>query len=561
MNSHCTSLIAALILIPIVASAQPATLNRIVPQNAVFYLSVRDVKTATPFLLGKADILRRPAIRKALEAADATPEQIAKQIEDWVGVPLEDLLGVLSGPAVLALSPGPDQDLDLDDAFGVIALGVQGGDRTQGIWKRVLIRIEDALGEDLARKREEEFRGTTIHMFEVRGEVEGEEGDLHLLALHENTVLFSNHRETIERAILALIDPEVPGFAGTPGFEGAMKQLGPAQGIVVAFDLQTVLRAGGGDDPEAAKILGALGLDRARKFYVGLGADPAALEARLWLDVPRGLSGLPAALFPRVEQTVAFERFADAGVRDAFAWHLDPALIGKELTAFLEKAFPQGGMMLDFFQSELKIDLQKDVLGNLLPPFQATTASGANLLAMPPRVFSLRCRGPRSLEQLLLRLDEEGMVESKEYMGWKIHSLEVSGLAGISQEGISFAVTDTHILFSAAGSAPIERTLRSIGKETTPLTSTDAYKRALSGLPSRAYFVQFSPLADDLIESLEAIRMALEYDEDIPRAFKTFLRDLDPADIKGSVEHLGMAGWSDDTGAGFAFRVTRPQPK
>jgi hypothetical protein len=334
----------------------------------------------------------------------------------------------------------------------------------------------------------------------------------------------------------------------------------------MAFDLPALLQAGGADDPKVAKILGALGLDRARRLYVGLGAEPAAFEARLWLDVPRGLSGLPAALFPRVEQSVALDRFADAGVRDAFAWHVDPALVWKELATFLEKAVPQGDMMLDFLQSELKLDLQKDVLGNLLPPLQATTARdvgdapGADPLAMSPTVFSMRCRGPRSLEQLLLRLDEEGMVDTKEYMGWKIHSLEIPALAGMDV-GPAFAVTDTHVLFSSAGSGPIERTLRSIGKETTPLTSTDAYQRALSGLPSRACLIQFSPLADDLVKALQAVRMMLEFDEDIPEAFKAFLRDLDPAEIKGSVEDLGMAAWSDDTGAGFAFRVTRPRPK
>ncbi len=570
---------AALLCILILPlAAQPERpIPEILPGDAMLFVAAKDLTALRPWFEGKAGFFAEPSVQKMLKEAGLDAETLKREFVEEVKIPLDDFLDVLKGPAGASLFMKKDGHEDVPDV--IMAFGVERGERSEALWRKLRTRLED--DADIERMTEEDIRGVSVWMVEHKrsaGEDEETPPSRAWLCLEEGAFLASTRRDLMERSLLALQGRELPTPAMTArkDYGRALQHLGSARDFLLFIDLPAILAAEGRGEEDAG-FMKTMGLDTITGLWVGFGSAEDALEGVIYADAPGPRRGLMKLMSPECG-ALKPDRFAPADARQAGVLWIDPrTLLGEIRAMVVDMQGKEGAEMMDamieMMEQNAGVHLQDDLLALMEPPlyFVEMASPGGTAEALGPNrtIFYMRSPDPKKLAESLGTLMEAASdfgleLSDKEYLGHTITYLEIElpeelGAEGVTMPTPAFTTTGSHAFFTLAGTEPLERALRTIGKEVQPLSATADYQRAMKGLPQGSWMVSFARLSDTLGEVSSMLsgpgRMA---GEDVPSSVLNFLSDADADFWRRYIDVLGMSMSSDASGITARMRILGP---
>jgi hypothetical protein len=585
-------------------AAEPATIDRLAPENSLLVVAVDDAKQALERVRGTGlwalwQSERMRPLREQLMTAGS--ESLRDALQE-LGIE-EEKLPLPQGPVGLAVFPvGGRGQLGLTAAgrsapppppqpgFLLVA---DMGEEADLAGRIVEALLEKGQKDDRITVEEQEVEGRAVQVLRMRpqedaaGDAEADdEGvdefdefedmagpvrpdnifetfpEIHYLR-DGNRVILCSDRAALRGCLEAIDGEDHAGPARNGEFQGVDARLGDGDGYVVFlmgafFDLVEA------NEPMAGMMIGMLrsvvgdirGIGMAMRFD----APAAMIEQKVAVYMPRGKAGLSELVdVPAPGREVPSFVGPDAMAYSAMGFRFEKVM---DFLRGLVRANPLLGMQLDPLLAEhgpmlericLALGPQVHLVGKLRQPVTLTSAE---------QVIAVRSSQPAVVEEALAK-HAAGLFEPRDFLGHRIYTMDWNPMqaampgappvpAGGGEESLSVGFGAGHVFFGHT--RLVEDALRAAGGGRGPALADNpdfaAAMKALGegeaiswGLVSVVDYVQFytSVLGQVFGPAAEgAAPIQPLLDVDAPPGLEALLKCLDPALVRA---HLGATAW------------------
>lgn len=508
------------------ALAAPA-LDTVVPENVSVFLAIRSV----PQLKAKLQdsemnaLWQEPSVQAFLEAPKARLEEMLAEQEGKVGFKFPDVLALFEGQ--IAFTYWSDADLKDGGMIVMAEVGPQG--------ERAL-QIVRAIADSIAKEAEvapltyveETYNGAKLIMVQPAARADAaaepfDPEDAFYFGLSGDVLLLGGPKAALARAVDALAAPPAAALAGNASYQAVLLKINPESDLIAYASAPRIIeqiRSGAatasqfGENP--ARVLQqfnsgvvALGFDSLDAAGYGVLIDGEFATGTLFARVngqPRGIVKIlmpepgPLETGESVPEDVA--SFASARVSLAPVWDE----VQRIVAGFSPNAMAAVNGYLDQLAQKLgqPFNLRNDVLSVFGPRMSTYTwyEKPFNMMTSKNTIFRMDISSAAAFDnawQKLQALFPEflSMFKQKDYMGYRVFSMEMPGMAG----GMSYtpmqamgpgpgmmptpalAVTDTEVIISSKLDT-VQAHLRRLGGQGPSLAALSDFQDAIRSLPS-----------------------------------------------------------------------------
>lgn len=473
--------------------------EKLFPKETLAFFSISDV----PEMKKKWDktsmgqMLRDPKLQPFLDDVKKKIDERSKQVEDEIGVSLDDLLELPQGELSFAFMEQPARK------FAFVML-LEYGDNQETVDK-LLQKMGDELKKEEAEHSTEEVEEVTLHIYSLKNDDEDNPFKTLTYFVDEQCLVFSNEVDALKEVLsrwdgdsddtlaqneqFSHIMTQCKLESGEPLFKSFINPIGLINaGVAVAQNYF----------PQAGMAVGFLpifGLD-AMKGWGGTGDfDEGEFEGignfYFYCDSSKGLMGL--FNFPATQLTPSKWVPASVGSYSLMNWNVLGAYTaiesmidqfqGKGSTArFLDKQAGEGPM----------IHLKKDVLDHLDGKIQiiqsVSEAAEAGAPPIPDFFVALGLKDGTKMKKTLAAAAKASgpQMESREFNGEKIYEVKQPG----SDNTVSLAVSEGQLVITN-DTPMLENMMRGKTAQRASLVDSPEYKKIAKFYPSKASAVMF----------------------------------------------------------------------
>lgn len=531
--------VIALILLatPVVRAEEAA---RILPDSTIFYLSVDDVSaTAGRFSTHPLKALwEEPDVKAFMEPLLAQFEGAMNEAkEKLAGASPTELLHLTKGQLAIAFTGVRSGTGGM--RIGMVAVAEIGDD--EEALRTWIAKMEAGLSvEENARRTEEDFRGTTIVTYlplAKEGEEKEEVEVLPSWCVSDGLFVVSLDPELLREMLGRRAEEGDTGLSSTEDFRRIKERCGGTGDVFLYVNMASawqmlpmIMNASGAGEAadQVMKVVDALGLTGLRAFGAQESLTPEGLVQRGFFRMPGARTGL-LRLFSAENGPVMPPRFVSPDSTTAMTMRLDLHGFWQEVRKIADSIEPGTSEQLDAglagLKEQLGVDIEKDLIGSLGDTMTFYTMEGKPIpgieAPVPVKttrmVFALDVANVEkltmALNTLLAKGKQSGMFafEDQEYLGVPIHVMDM-GMMSPGGMGMGFGIVGDQLVF-ATDADDLKAVIRVQGQEdAATLVSSDAFSRAMTGLPRLRTMVTFTDLKKTMEEmsgSLQILGMML----------------------------------------------------
>jgi hypothetical protein len=576
------SISAALIALADARAATPE-LGQLVPHGAAFFVAVDDMpqmrrefdRTAFGMTWDEPELVRFLA---PFQANPKFTEMLEKLKEETGRTPAE-LLDFVTGDVLLTV-PASSFKLTQKDADADALLLIEVGENQAKILEFIAQQQAKIQADGPVLETTEDYNGVTLHLVKPKPEpdatpAEGEPQEQEktaVWALHDGRWLIATERGLVTGALDAMAAGGLADSlanstaytalragqeAGRPGYAARVdfKALYPAlvASIEASRDPQQAPNPMGLDP---LNIINALGLDALDAFSAsGHIEEDGAMRGVVSITYTeaRGIVNLLAYR----DGPVTKPDWVPANWINVSTQNFSMADVYNELEGILDRISPMlAGMALGqvrAFDRQLKIDLKRDLVGNIGPAMVSAVAMPPESSTETPaaydeveQFFAFALADSAAFERTLDALKERffpaaagPVLESRDYLERKIHVMTPQAGAQDGAKGFAYAITDGWFLMSVGSAAPVETAIQGMAKAdaATSFWARPDMRAGLEEIPAGAVSVQATDLRV-LLASLCALAVKAQaangdeesklVDPDVLPSVEVFSRHLGP---------------------------------
>lgn len=515
-KSICGKLLLSLAML--VAASQPGVAaekvpsERLLPPNTYAYLSIPSVPelrarfSQTQF--GK--IADDKAFEDFMEDVKDKFEEISKQVEEKVGLKLDDLLAVPAGELAIAVVQPPGK------AIGGVAI-LDFGKNEDNV-EKLLDSLSKAAEEQGGKKTEKDIDGTKVIVFDAPEEKKDDEnkdddgespksaepGKKIAYFVRDAHLVVASDLPVVEAVLERWDGKHAQTFAANEAFAYIVEQSRAGSGpsaltwYVNPLDLvRAIIAAGSDSNPQMAMVMGflpALGVNNFKA--VGGGMDLATSEydsvSKTVMYIEKPTSGiLNIFQFPATEQAPPSWVTDDATSYFAFNWDVSGAYDAVEA---LFDTFQGPGAFSGFIDGMAaqgpKLHVKKDIIDQMTGQMHvASDANGADDPQQQRFLFAIDVKDDAKMKGVLESLSKtEGFPgETREFHGNTIYEVQPPVPAAGGKMGI--CVADGHLMISNDVTR-IDQLLLA-DKDRKPLSQLSEYQKISKNFPSKTSMLGF----------------------------------------------------------------------
>lgn len=525
-------------------AAEPA-LDRLVPADAALVFALEDMpalrERVARSAFGRA--WADPDMERFIAPLRSHPEylKLIEQVKTETGHTPEELLAFATGDVLLTV-PLSSLNFSRADSGADVLLALEVGENESKI-RELVAKPAETPAKDSARVESvEDYNGVAIHLSAppapepaapadpamATPTPEPKPGKTFAWALHQGRWFLATDRALVTGALDALAAGGLARpLAEAETYRAVADRAGGRPDYLLLADFQSAYPAlsaslEAGKDPssppnplgiEPANILRALGVD-ALGVLSATGAVLSDGSTRgdlvMTYREARGLVNLLAYK----DGPVARPDWVPASWINVSSQNFSLPDLYAELQAMLDRLSPVLAGMLNgqikAQERQLKIDFARDFVGNLGTYVLSGIAMpvGASVSNPPPydemeQFFAVSLADAAAFERALEAVKARfippgsaGPLETREYLGRKLHVFTPPGGAPSASKGFAYAITDGWLMVSVGSAAPLESALQGLHKP-DPAASFWArgdVRAALADAPAGAFSVQFADL-------------------------------------------------------------------
>jgi hypothetical protein len=509
---------------------------KLLPPNVYLYVAAPDVTELKTRVKASAfgEMLKDPKLQPTYDQINEKLSEGAGQVEQNLGVSLQDLLKVPSGEIAFAICDIPGESIGM-----VAILGYGGNAETVD---KLVAKAEEGLDKKGAKRSAEEFEGTEIVVYEKEAateekddlDIEGESsaaGGAGKVAWFrkDDRFVIGNDVPVLEAVLARWDGNHGETFANSEVFKTVMEKTktdNRMPAIVWYGDpmggLQTALNRAQNIPPQfqiVAGILPMLGLTHLKAVGGSIDVATADFDSVtkmfFYIEPPAsgdlGLLGVfhfsPTEISPPDWVTDSATGYFGAN------WNVDEAVGAVQK---LYETFNGPGSFDQLMQQAAdnpngpKLNPRKDLLDQLTGLVQMVnypvqtprvqTTSGTP--QQQPVVFAMAVKDEQKMSDVLARLSKTPNFpgESRQFQGTTLYEIPMPNQQGGK---MAIAVAKGSLIF-ATDSTRLEQLLRGGGG--TPLTETAEYKKVAKFFPDKVSMLGFQDQRDQLKTVYEALR-------------------------------------------------------
>lgn len=494
------------------ASGRAATpeLGQLVPAGSALFVAIEDMsKMREEF--GRTALgltWNEPEVARFFAPFQANPKftEMLEKLKEETGRTPSELLDFVTGDVLLTV-PVSSFKLTEKKADADALLLIEVGENQGKILELIAQQQAKIQTGGPVEETTEDYNGVTLHLVkpkpavdEAAAPTEGEPQvpeKTAVWAIHDGRWLIATERGLVTGALDALAAGGLAdSLASSPAY-GALRGDGQTArpGYALRLDFKALYPAlvasiEAARDPqqppnpmgiEPLNVINALGLDALDAFSAsGRIEEDGAMRgvASITYTEARGLVNLLAYR----DGPVTKPDWVPANWINVSTQNFSLADVYTELEGILDRVSPMlSGMALGqvrAFDRQLKIDLKRDLIGNLGPAMVSAVVLPAEASAEKPapydemeQFFAFALADSAAFERTLDALKGRffppaagPVLETRDYLERKIHAMVPPAGAADGAKGFAYAITDGWFLFSVGSAAPVEAAIQGMAK-------------------------------------------------------------------------------------------------
>jgi hypothetical protein len=494
----------------LVAPALGGSFDKVLPENTIAYVTVENVSglcarwNASPM---KA-LWNEESVQDFLELPRQKLEETMKDMAEDLGARPDELLGMMKGQVAIALTGFRELDEEHHRVQFVLMADVGDNAEKLAAWLGKL-EASEKFGDSFAR-READHRGTAIVTWEETGDDEEEADEIDVgppcYFLKDGVFAFGDDPALLRQILDARVAEDARGLADHDLYRTVRRRTGPDADVAFFLNVEQIWalvdkHADEGDKEDVNKIFGALGLMGVKALGGRMTMGETSSTTQMFLYAPEGMNGV-MKLLAGPNSALLPPKWVPTDVASAFTMSLDFQGIWAEALKVMDKIEPGTAQMVEMQLAGLKeqagVDIQGDVIGSLgssvtmfqlVPEVDEDAPAGPmGMASMNRMVLGIELANTEKFGQALntLLMMAPLPLETEEYMGVSMRVLDMGMMK------MAFAVTAGHLVL-ATNVDDLKGVIQTQGKEvTTSLVDSDAFKRAMAGLPESRSMVSYS---------------------------------------------------------------------
>ena len=593
--------------LPLAASVATPELGQLVPLGEALFVAIEDMpKMREEF--GRTALgltWEEPELAQFFAPFRENPKfsEMLEKLKAETGRTPSELLDFITGDLLLTV-PASSFKLTSQKGDADALLLIEVGENEGKILELITQQQAKIQAAGPVLETTEDYNGVTLYLVKPRDEQAGAatpaEGELQqpeqtmVWALHEGRWFIATQRSLVTGALDALatggLSESLAGSAAYAALRGGEQSGRPGYAMRLNFKaLYPALIASieAARDPQQApnpmgldplNIINALGLDALDAFSAtGRIEEDGAMRGvfSITYTEARGVVNLLAYR----DGPVAKPDWVPANWINVSTQNFSLADVYTELEGILDRVSPMvAGMALGqvrAFDRQLKIDLKRDLVGNLGPAMVSAVAmpSGASVEKPVPydemeQFFAFALADSAAFERTLDALKGRffpaaagPLIETRDYLERKIHVMTPQAGAPEGAKGFAYAITDGWFLVSVGSATPVETAIQGMAKPdaASAFWARPDMRAGFEEMPASAVSVQATDLRV-LLASLCALAVKTQATSENAET-----RFVDPEALPGSEvfsRHLGpVFGYGERRADGLYFHGFLPAPK
>ncbi|HVR75046.1 MAG TPA: hypothetical protein VMT52_11965 [Planctomycetota bacterium] len=514
-------------------AADGKSFDRLVPEGATFYLSLRNLKESTKWL--ETSPLGEVWKHKDMEAfTKKLGEMIDKallQADKNMGRNLGELKGMLQGEVACVFGDleGIDSKVKPTELpFAILADVGKDRDKFRGFLKRT---IDETLEKGRTRKSEADFRGEKITLLEPKGKENAKDGPGALaFAFADDTFVLSLSRPFLQDILANRSGGGIKPLAENTDYRAAREKYGKDAAVfsyvhvgkLLDFAVRMAKAEGGAAGQMQAmmmpRIFEMLGLKTVKALTLSVAHAAEGATLSLFCLAPGEPKGLLKAIWTK-PQRLSFPALIPDDVLSCSVTQINFEAIWEMVESFakLGSAMMSGGEnidgqegpdMLRITEQRFGVNFKQDLIAPLggkiidyarfKKPYRDDTAEIALLLELKDAE-----KFQATIDKLLTGFP---FLRSTQYLGRTLYlpadsdfdddgTGEEDGEVGGAPAGgggpFALAVTETHFVLGIP-KALAEESIRRFGKEVKSVNNSPAFKAVSAHLPPSAIFISYA---------------------------------------------------------------------
>jgi len=567
------------------AVAAPALVN-LVDENAPFVLTVHDVPTLlknweqSPW----ARTWNDEQVKKFL-----APLRARMKIDEWdeqckaeCGYTVAELIAMAKGEALVALTSMdfPMKGAETDPAEIPLIIAIELGADASKVAKIIAVNDE----KEHTTVRTEDFAGVSLHVYLKSAEKGGAED--FVWAIADGIWLLSPSKAALQKSIDALQKGRAVSPLGESERYLQIKKQSGDSNITLLVNVQAAYPAikkavearaeSSGTQPMGMPpgvILGALGLDAIKDFYIGINVGDAAtdftggLTYTEWRGILKVLAyhdgPAPQPAFVSAKWiTATSARFS---LQEAY----------NALREIIDNMNPAiGGMVqgqIKGLNKQLGVDLEHDLFGSLGDELIVANAMRPGASADSPsplteldQLYAISLQNApaftNAVEALKHMMGPQGdtLFEKREYLNQTIYTYAKSG-----PKGFSYSITPKYLFLAAGSPSILETALQGLDGKQPTLWQQPEVKEALADVPAKACTFEYQntramigSLVETFVQMAPLFVAKAQAEDDGGDAGVKSETDKSPFDFSAKPDAATLGKyWS--TASGYAWRESQ----
>lgn len=552
------ALATALLPASVGVAASPS-LDQLVPAGPAFFVALEDMPNLRANFGRSAPglVWNEPEIERFLAPLWANPgyTEMLKTLEEESGSNPSELLGFATGDVLLTV-PADSLKLNKSKGDADALLMIEVGENQPKILELISQHQAKVKADGPVVDTTEDYNGVTLNMIAKKDEAEApaesgegespEPAKQPVWAIHEGRWIIGTNRALVTGALDALA---AGGLAEALAGDPAYRVLQDGASGMPSFSFRVDFRA------IYPVLVASIEAERDPQQPPNpMGADPLNIVNALGLDALNGLSGAGriaedgamtgdfALTYSEARGLVNLLAYRDGPVTKPdwvpAAWvnvssqNFSLGDVYEELERILDRVSPMlSGMALGqvrAFDRQLKIDIKRDLVGNLGPAMiSAVTMPGGASAENPPaydemeQFFAFALADSAAFERTVEALKGKflpptgGPLETREYLGRKLHVFSPTANGAPGAKGFAYAITDGWLLVGIGSSGPVEAAIQGMHKPDAAASfwARSDMRPVFEAMPAAAISVQATDLST-LFASLCVLAVKTQADQE-----------------------------------------------